>query len=397
RGGRILWGLQGGPLSSRGRAALLGAAALVLLLLMGSLSRLAALPRARTALAGAALLGIGFELWSFGGTWNTVCAKAPIFRATPALEFLYARLAEARARGDGEFRIWGATDVLPPNAASGVRLRDVRGYDAIECARWQLLQQSLLLLPALRSPLVEWPSSPAQLHVGNFPVEGAVMRGMGVRYALDRRAFAPELLAARGLRLAFPAASELPPRDGLYVYEPIGAEGRRAFLTTRAIGATEGAARLQAGDTALASELDRTLLLSDEAASRALAPPMTRGELRFELDEPDRVVLRIEGLDGEAWLALMDSAFPGWEATIDGSPAPIEVAQLAFRALRVPAGAQRVEFVYRPRSLRVGLALAALGIALAVVAIFFARRESARVDEPGRGEDLAGTVRQATL
>ncbi|MBL8898757.1 MAG: hypothetical protein JNM84_14055, partial [Planctomycetes bacterium] len=102
RGGRILWGLQGGPLSSRGRTALLGAAALVLLLLMGSISRLAALPRARTALAGAALLGIGFELWTFGGTWNTVCAKAPIFRATPALEFLYARLAEARARGDGE-------------------------------------------------------------------------------------------------------------------------------------------------------------------------------------------------------------------------------------------------------------------------------------------------------
>ncbi|MBK9383345.1 MAG: hypothetical protein IPN34_00770 [Planctomycetes bacterium] len=382
RGGRILWGLQGGALSSRGRTALLGAAGVVLALLFAALLGASARPLARTALAGAVLLAVGFELWTFGGTWNTVCAKAPIFRATPSLEFLYARLAEARARGDGEFRIWGATEVLPPNAASGVRLRDVRGYDAIECARWQLLQQSLLLLPALRSPLVEWPSSPAQLHVGNFPVEGAVMRGMGVRYALDRRSFAPELLQARGLRLAFPAASALPPRDGVYVYEPIGAEGRRAFLTTRAIGATEGAARLQGGDRALAEQLDRTLLLSDEAAASSLAPPMTRGELRFEVDEPDRVVLRLEGLDGEAWLALMDSAFPGWEATIDGEPAPIEVAQLAFRALRLPAGAQRVEFVYRPRSLRVGLGLAALGAVVALVALWGLRLRSSRTSAP---------------
>ena len=38
----------------------------------------------------------------------------------------------------------------------------------------------------------------------------------------------------------------------------------------------------------------------------------------------------------------------GWLVTVDGRPARLERANLAFRAVAVPEGRHRVEFVYGP-------------------------------------------------
>jgi len=46
------------------------------------------------------------------------------------------------------------------------------------------------------------------------------------------------------------------------------------------------------------------------------------------------------------YLVLADLNYPGWEATIDGQPADIILAQGAFRALAIPAGSHQVEFRY---------------------------------------------------
>jgi len=107
--------------------------------------------------------------------------------------------------------------------------------------------------------------------------------------------------------------------------------------------------------------------LPREAASLAAGPDPS-AETRIEIDEPERVAIRTRGAV-PAVLVLADACFPGWEATLDGSPAALEVADTAFRAVVVPGGEHVVEMRYRPRSLRVGVALALLaasGLALAV-------------------------------
>ena len=66
-----------------------------------------------------------------------------------------------------------------------------------------------------------------------------------------------------------------------------------------------------------------------------------------------------------ALLVLSDLRYPGWRATMDGEATPIYATNGLFRGVFVPAGTYRVEMRYFPQSLRWGLGL--LGMALAVI------------------------------
>jgi hypothetical protein len=56
-----------------------------------------------------------------------------------------------------------------------------------------------------------------------------------------------------------------------------------------------------------------------------------------------------------AFLFLSDTYYPGWKAYINGVEAKIYRANYVFRAIQIPAGDHKVEFVYRPSSFRVGV------------------------------------------
>ena len=60
-------------------------------------------------------------------------------------------------------------------------------------------------------------------------------------------------------------------------------------------------------------------------------------------------------VDRPGYLVLSDSYFPGWQARVNGSAARILPANYLVRAVAVPAGVSRVEFLYRPWAFRLGL------------------------------------------
>ena len=87
------------------------------------------------------------------------------------------------------------------------------------------------------------------------------------------------------------------------------------------------------------------------------------GKARIVTDLPERVVVETEAAT-PAYLVLSDTFDPGWSATVDGRPAPIWPAYIAFRAVYLPQGRHQVVFTYRPAGIELGLALTACGLAL---------------------------------
>lgn len=78
-------------------------------------------------------------------------------------------------------------------------------------------------------------------------------------------------------------------------------------------------------------------------------------------------------------VVLSDTYFPGWEASVDGRPAPIVRANYFVRGVYLGSGEHQVVFRYAPRSYRVGAAVSGLtcGALLLAVAWTETRRHRA--------------------
>ena len=61
-------------------------------------------------------------------------------------------------------------------------------------------------------------------------------------------------------------------------------------------------------------------------------------------------------------LILADTWYPGWIATVDGRPAPIDQAYIALRGVVLEQGDHHVEFHYRPASALIGAVMSVIGI-----------------------------------
>ncbi len=79
----------------------------------------------------------------------------------------------------------------------------------------------------------------------------------------------------------------------------------------------------------------------------------------------DAETIDVETEDAEAgWIVIADAFFAGWEADVDGLPAPVLRANHALRAVAVPAGRNRLTIRYRPKTFRLGLLAASTALLL---------------------------------
>jgi hypothetical protein len=73
---------------------------------------------------------------------------------------------------------------------------------------------------------------------------------------------------------------------------------------------------------------------------------------------PNRVTIEVNMAEA-GYLVLTDTYYPGWQATADGEPREILVANHAFRAVGLEEGEHTVVFEYKPLSFRLGAWLTA--------------------------------------
>jgi len=98
--------------------------------------------------------------------------------------------------------------------------------------------------------------------------------------------------------------------------------------------------------------------------------PVTGSACHLVTYDPERVTLETN-VEHDSYLVLTDAYYPGWYATVDGMPTPIERTNVLFRAVKVPAGAHQIEFRYDPSSFAIGAAISigAWGLMLIVTAL----------------------------
>jgi len=96
--------------------------------------------------------------------------------------------------------------------------------------------------------------------------------------------------------------------------------------------------------------------------------------------------LELEVAASGGYLLLSEMDYPGWRAEVDGVPRPLVRADYALRALALHPGDRIIRLVYDPPSLKLGVAVSGLALALAAALLVLpAARRRLRRGHPAGG------------
>lgn len=131
----------------------------------------------------------------------------------------------------------------------------------------------------------------------------------------------------------------------------------RAFMVTQTVEVKDG---YEALDKMRAVEFDaRTTALVEGFAPVLTGEQSTDGDsVKVEKYSETAVRIRTQS-NGDRFLVLTDSMYPGWFASVDGVAARIWQTNALFRGVRLPAGSHVVEFWFVPSSVNLGAAISA--------------------------------------
>jgi hypothetical protein len=88
--------------------------------------------------------------------------------------------------------------------------------------------------------------------------------------------------------------------------------------------------------------------------------------VQLQSRKPEELQFQVQSSQA-GFLVIGDVWDPGWQAVVDGQPAPVLRAYMALRAVPLPPGNHIVRLYYSPLSLRVGLLLSALSLGILVI------------------------------
>lgn len=165
------------------------------------------------------------------------------------------------------------------------------------------------------------------------------------------------------------------------IYENLDALPR-AFLVSRAIWMPNEEAAVSHMQSASFDPAGEVVLLGERSVETGEAKPLS-GKVTVTSYRPEAIELIVEA-DKDGWLVLSDAYYPGWNATVNGQPLPIERANILFRAMPIQAGSSKICLEFRPQSFRAGLLTSELSVLLYLVILaFFTLRP--RSDIPADG------------
>jgi hypothetical protein len=122
----------------------------------------------------------------------------------------------------------------------------------------------------------------------------------------------------------------------------------------------------------------RTALVESEPPA-GLGSGAGSGRAEVTRYEPNRVDVKTEA-GSPSILVLAENHYPGWRAYVDGEPSGVLRVDYNLRGVFVPAGEHEVRFVYRPKSVLIGLVVSLVAAASLAFAAFAPSSRSSRLE-----------------
>jgi hypothetical protein len=117
------------------------------------------------------------------------------------------------------------------------------------------------------------------------------------------------------------------------------------------------------------------------------------GKAEVLRNEPNRIEVKTES-GAPAILVLSGNHYPGWQAHVDGKHVDVMRVNYNLRGVAVPSGTHVVSFVYRPKSVLIGLVISLLTLAALVLWVRMGRLKPARKSAvPYSGQTVAQTTK----
>ncbi len=142
----------------------------------------------------------------------------------------------------------------------------------------------------------------------------------------------------------------------------------RAFVVHQAISVTESSLALIQLRQATFNPRQTVILETTEPLPPLPPQGHSADQVTLTRYSPSAIEIHAK-VDSPAFLVLLDTYYPGWQALVDGQPTPIKRANYFGRAVYLPAGSHTVQFVYRPVPFRIGIALSSVGLLIIVSAL----------------------------
>jgi hypothetical protein len=304
--------------------------------------------RARIVVGGAVVVVVFASTGLMFRSYNPTVGSWAAYPVTPSI----AKLTQVV--GSGEVLFAGGS-FPSPSTARWFAIREVGAYDAIGLESHDDLYRAVFHVPATGETMPDC--------VNGLRLFGVttVVGGSG--------AF------AGAAKAALPASGTI---NGVPYYRV--ANSSHFSVVGRSIAAPGDAAALRlVGSCAFDS---RTTVVLDptayDPADRAALGPATgasaAGATVSHTTQDGATASAVVDTPHAAWLVVRESWVPGWRATVDGHPAAVQRADVAFQAVRVPAGRHVVRLFYDPGTLTFGgvVSSVALGclLALALLTMF---------------------------
>lgn len=305
------------------------------------------LARRRAPLVGLVIALTAIDLLTLDRGYH---GSIPASQATPpvpaAIRYLQTH--------EGASRVIGSESTMPANLAERFGLRDVRvGVVVLFPRRYE---QLWLALGGVNQG--------EQIYDSGLPNAHRLADLFAARYVMigPREPIPPWLHPAfrNGVTTIAVNATALP--RAWVAYDWRGARGRSDALAATLASST--------------AALHRTPVIEGVgAAIHAAAPAPTTA--RLLRDSTNSVDVEADALR-PGYLILDDSAYPGWQASVDGHPVPWHPANEDFRAVAIPAGRHVVSFRYRPGWVLPGIVVSSVSLlglfALGIGAVLTRRR-----------------------